>query len=154
GERTRQQRGKSENQPGKAGMRLLSEQPTGPSRKTPSAVRTESDRRQPEQGGKGGWDTEHPDRDRPSGRKASIASQPLVPQETIRRALWARQDHVGDGRRSGGRWRQVYLQALVAHELQTGTPMDSAAPIEPEQRGRANLERVQEHAHLARLGRG
>src|SRR5579863_168700 len=135
-------------------MRPLSEKPVGPSRKTPSAVRSESDRRQPERGGKGCWDAEQPDRDWPGGGPASIASQSLVPAETIARTLGARQDRVGNGGRSGGGRRQAHLNALVAHELHAGTPMDSAAPIAPEERGSAHLERVQQHADLARLGSG
>jgi hypothetical protein len=42
----------------------------------------------------------------------------------------------------------------MSHELDAGTPMGSAAPIAPEQRSSPNRERVQEHAHLARLDRG
>jgi hypothetical protein len=42
----------------------------------------------------------------------------------------------------------------VAHELHAGTPMCSAAPIAPEEWGRTKRERMQEHAHLARLCRG
>jgi hypothetical protein len=85
------------NQARKEGMRLPSEKPACPRRRPPSAVRTESGRRQPEQGGKGCWDAEHPDLDWPSGGTASIASQPLLKAETIARALGARQDHVRDG---------------------------------------------------------
>jgi hypothetical protein len=134
-------------------MRLPSEKPACPSRRAPSAVRTESGRRQPERGGKGCWDAEHPDRDWPSGGTASIASQPLLPRETIPRALCAREDHVRGGWRSGGGWRQAHLQALVAYELQAGTPMYSAAPIAPEERGSTNREWMQEHADLTRLRR-
>ncbi len=134
-------------------MTLPSEKTACASRRTPSAVRTKSGRRQTQRGGKGCWDAEHPDRDWPGCGIASIASQPLLPAETRPRALCARQDHVGDGWRSGGRWRQAHLQALVAHELQAGTPICSAAPIAPEERGRTHLERMQQHAHLARLRR-
>ncbi len=62
GERKRRRSGRSETQRRKERMRSPSEQPTGPSRKTSSAVRTESGRGQPERGGKGGWDAEHADR--------------------------------------------------------------------------------------------
>ena len=137
----------------KEDMRLPSKQPAGPSRRTPSAVRTESDHRHTERGGKGCWDAEHPDRDGPSGGTASIASQPLLPRETIPGALWARQDHLRDGWRSGGWWRQAHLQALVAHELQAGTPMVSAAGVAPEERSSPNRERMQEHADLTWLRR-
>ena len=43
--------------------------------------------------------------------------------------------------------------ALVAHELDTGTPVCSAAGVAPEQRGGTHLERMQQHTNLARLGR-
>ena len=142
---------KTLNQTSKEGMRLPSEKTACPSRRTPSAVRTKSGRRQTQRGGKGCWDAEHPDRDWPSGGNASIASQPLLPAETRPRALCARQDHVCDGWRSGGRWRQAHLQALVAHELHAGTPICSPAPIAPEERGSAHLERMQQDADLARL---
>jgi hypothetical protein len=90
GERNRQQSRGSENRPGKEGMRLPSEQPACPSRKTPSVARTASDRRQSERGGKVCWNAEHPDRDWPSGGTANIANQPLLPTETIPGALCAR----------------------------------------------------------------
>src|SRR5258708_17075913 len=35
--------------------------------------------------------------------------------------------------------------------MDAGPPMSSPAPISPEERGRTNLERMQQHAHLARL---
>ena len=67
------------------------------------------------------------------------------------RALRAGQDHVRCAWRSGGRRRQAHLKALVSHELHTGTPVFSAAPIAPEQRGRADDEWMQKHTHLAGL---
>jgi hypothetical protein len=151
GERNRQQRGKSESQTSKEGKRHPSEKTACPSRRMPSAVRTKSGRRQTQRGGKGCWDAEHLDRDWPGCGTASIASQPLLPAETRPRALCTRQDHVREGWRSGGWWRQAHLQALVAHQPHAGTPMCSAAPIAPEERGRTHLERMQQHAHLARL---
>jgi hypothetical protein len=110
-------------------MRFPSEKPACPSRRTPSAVRTESGRRQAEQGGKGCWDAELPDHDWSSCGKASIASQSLVLAETIPHALCARQEHVGDEGEAaaGGEW--LIGSALVAHELQRGPPMDSAAGV-------------------------
>ena len=69
------------------------------------------------------------------------------------RTLCARKDHFRFARpRSGRRW-QAYLDALVSHEFQTSAPVLSAAPIAPEQRGRTNLERMQQHTDLARFGR-
>jgi hypothetical protein len=69
------------------------------------------------------------------------------------RALHTGEDHVRGGWRSGGGRRQADLEALVPHELGTGAPVDSAAPIPPEQRCGTHSEWMQQHAHLARLGR-
>src|SRR5947209_18320506 len=69
------------------------------------------------------------------------------------RTLCARKDHFREALpRSGRRW-QAYLDALVSHEFQTSAPVLSAAPIAPEQRGRTNLERMQQPTDLARFGR-
>ena len=67
------------------------------------------------------------------------------------RSLGAGQDHVRCAGRSGSRRRQAHLDVLVSHELQTGAPMFSSAPIAPEQRGRADDEWMQKHTHLAGL---
>ena len=67
------------------------------------------------------------------------------------RALRTGKDHVRGGRRSGGRRRQAHFEALVSHELDTGTSMFSAAPIPPEQRCGTNGERMQQHTDLAWL---
>ena len=50
----------------------------------------------------------------------------------------------------GRRW-QAHFDALVSHELPTGAPMLSAAPIAPEQRCGTHPERMQQDTHLARL---
>ena len=104
--RNRPQRGRSENQPGKESMSLPSEKPACPSRRTPSAVRTESGRRQTERGSKGCWDAEQPDRDWPSGGEMSIASQLLLPGGTRPRTLCARQvtSAMGGDRLISRRW--------------------------------------------------
>jgi hypothetical protein len=67
------------------------------------------------------------------------------------RSLRAGQDHVRRAWRSCGGWRQAHLDALVSHELPTGAPVLSAAPISPEHRSGTHPERMQEHTHLARL---
>lgn len=68
-------------------------------------------------------------------------------------ALRTRQDHILDGWRNGSGRRHAHFEALVPHELHAGTPMFFPAPISPEDRGRTNLEPMQQHAHLARLCR-
>jgi hypothetical protein len=46
-------------------------------------------------------------------------------------------------------WQEVAgsLDALVPHELETGAPMLSPAPIPPEERLIPNHERMQEYTH-------
>ena len=106
---------------------------------------------QPERGSKGCRDAEELDRDVTGCWRTRIVSQPLFPRETRMRALRAGQDHVRGAWRSGGRWRQADLDALVSHELHAGTPVLSAAPISPEHRCGTYPQRMQKHAHLTRL---
>jgi len=134
-------------------MSFPSEKPACPSKRASSAIRTESGRCQTQRGCKGCWDAKHPDRDWPSCENASMASQPLWKAWTIPRPLCARQNHVRQGGRSDDRWRQAPLQALVAQELHASTPMGSAAGEAPEKGSNTNLERMQQHTHLARPGR-
>ena len=75
---------------------------------------------------------------------------PLLPRETRMRSLRTGEDHLPAGRRNSGR-RQTHFQALVSHERDTGAPVDSAAPIEPEQRGRTHAQRMEQPTSLSRL---
>src|SRR5215471_7965708 len=50
--------------------------------------------------------------------------------------------------------RKCDLQPLVAQQAHAGSAMLPAAPITPSQGSRPNQERMQQHADLARLGRG
>ena len=97
------------------------------------------------------WDAEQLDRHLASRWRTRIASEPLCPREARVRALRAGKDHFRFAWRSGGRRRQAHFDALVSHELHTGAPVCSPAPIAPEQRGGTNPERMQQHADLARL---
>ncbi len=106
---------------------------------------------QAERCSKGCWDAEELDHDVTSCWRTRIASQPLFPRETRVGSLRTRQDHVCCARLRGGGWRQADLDALVSHELLTPAPMLSSTPISPEQRCRTHPERMQKHAHLARL---
>jgi hypothetical protein len=63
------------------------------------------------------------------------------------RTLRTGKDHVRCAWRSGGRRWQAHFDALVPHELETGAPMLSPAPIAPEERPIPNHERMQEYAH-------
>jgi hypothetical protein len=67
------------------------------------------------------------------------------------RALCAGKDHFRFAGRSDGRRRQAHLDVLVWHELHTGASVRSPAPVAPEERGRADDERMQEYADLAGL---
>jgi hypothetical protein len=67
------------------------------------------------------------------------------------RALRAGEHPVRGEWRSDGRWRETDLDALVSGELHAGTPVYSAAPIPPQQRRGAHLERMEQHTHLALL---
>ena len=68
--------------------------------------------------------------------------------------LRAGEDHVRCAWRSCGGRRQAHLDALVSHELHTGAPMLSAAPILPEQRRGTNLERMEQDTDATRLRGG
>jgi hypothetical protein len=57
-------------------------------------------------------------------------------------ALWAGQDHFRSAWRGGGRRHQAHPDALVSHELPTGAPVFSAAPIAPEHTPRADCHRL------------
>ena len=65
--------------------------------------------------------------------------------------LRAGKDHFGLAWRSCEGWRQAHLDALVSHELHTGAPMLSPAPILPEQRRGTNLERMEQDTDATRL---
>ena len=97
------------------------------------------------------WYSVELDRHLPLTWHTGIASQPFLAAETRVRSLRTGQEYLRDGWRSRGGRRQAHFNILVAHELHAGTPMCSPAPIAPEKRGRTNLERMQQHAYLARL---
>ena len=65
--------------------------------------------------------------------------------------LGAGEDHVRCAGRSCGGRRQAHLDALVSHELHTGTPVFSATPISPEQRRGTHPERMEQDTDATRL---
>ena len=130
----------------KKAMRLHSEQQARPGRRNSVAAKVVLSCRQTERGGKDCWDAEQLDRDVASRWSTRIASQPLCPREARVRALRTGEDHVGGGWRSGGRRRQAHFETLVLHELDTGTPVDSAAPISKDAAARDRHE-VKAAAH-------
>ena len=99
---------------------------------------------QTERGGKVFWDAEELDRDLASRWRTRIASEPFCPREARVGTLRAGKDHFCAAKRSCGGRRQAHLDALVSHELPTGAPVLSAAPIAPEQRCGTHRERVQQ----------
>ena len=132
-------------------MRLYAEKQACPRRRNPTAVKTVLSRRQTEQDGKAFWDAEQSDRHLTRCGDLRVASEPLCPREARMGTLRAGQDHFRAAKRNCGGRRQAHLDALVSHELDTGTPVLSAAPISPEQRCGTHPERMQQHADLARL---
>jgi len=100
---------------------------------------------QTERGGKDFWNAEQLDRDLASRWSTSIANESFFPREAIVRSLRARKDDFRFAWRSGGWGRQAHLNALVSHELHTGAPVRSPAPISPEQGSETNPERMQQY---------
>ena len=132
-------------------MRPYTEKQACPRRGNPTAVKTVLNRRQTERGGKGFWDAEQFDRDLARCWDSHVTSEPLWPREARVRSLRTGKDHFRFAWRSSGGRRQAHLDALVSHELHAGAPVLFAAPVAPVQRGRSDDERMQQHAHLARL---
>jgi hypothetical protein len=104
-----------------------------------------------EESGKALRNPEQCDGDRTSRCAPRIASQTLCPRETNVSTLCARKDHVRWSGRSGRRWWHARLDPLVSHELQTGAPMLSAAPVLPKQRLGTNLEGMEEGTDSTRF---
>ena len=129
GERKEQKMRRIEEKSGKKAMRLPSEKQTCPRRGNPTAVKTVLTRSPTERGGKALWDAEQSDRHLARCWDARVTSEPLCPREARVRALRAGKDHVRFAWRSGGGRRHAHLDALVSHELHTGTPVFSATPI-------------------------
>ena len=94
-------------------------------------------------------DTKQLDRDLARSFSTRIAREPLCPREARVGTLRTGKDDFRVAWRSSDGRHQAHLDALVPHELETGTPMLSPAPIPPEKRLIPNPERMQEHAHLA-----
>src|SRR5260370_5662552 len=82
------------------------------------------------------------------------ACQSLLPREAVVSSLRTGKRqwliHLEGGESSS----HQYLQMLLAQKLHTHSSMLSPAPVTPEEGGRADDERVEQHAHLARLGGG
>jgi len=136
--------GRIEDQSGKEAMRLYSDKLACPSRGNLTAVKTMLSRRQTERGGKVFWNTEESDRHLTHCGDSCVASKPLCPREASVGTLRAGKDHFCTAKRSCGGWRQAHLDALVSHELHTGAPMLSPAPIPPEQGRGTNPERMEQ----------
>jgi len=118
-----------EEKPGKKAMRLHSEKQSCPRRRNTVAAQAVLSRRQPERGSKDCWDAEQLDRDLASRWSTRIASEPLCPREARAGTLRAGKDHFRFAWQSCGGRRQAHLDALVSHELYTGAPVLSPAPI-------------------------
>src|SRR5258708_32567079 len=137
GERKGEKMRRSEEKPGKEATRLHSEKHSCPRRRdtvADEAVLRRCFRCQPERGGKAFWDAEQLDRDLASRWIPRIASEAFCPRKASVRTLRAGKDHICLTWRSDGGRRQAHLDALVSHELPTGSPGLSAAPVPPKQR--------------------
>ncbi len=109
---------------------------------------------QAEEGGEGFWNPEQLDRDRASRWGTGIASQSLLPREAVVSSLRTGKRQWLIHQEGGESSSHQYLQMLMAQKLHTHSSMLSPAPVTPEEGGRADDERVEQHAHLARLGGG
>ncbi len=126
-------------------------QQTGPRRRNRQAPTQNLGGWQPEERGEVLWDPEEGERDLFSRCRTGIASEPLCREEAVMCPLRSRED----GRQCCGRHRssrrQVDLHTLAAQELHAGAAMLSAGPVLPEQGVRADLERMQQETHPARM---
>jgi len=102
---------------------------------------------QAEEGCEAFWDREQLDGDLTNSWGSCIASQPLVPRKAIMRPLRT-------GENSRRCWwpglrndRFLYVQLLVAQQLDASLPMLPAWPVTPEHWVRAALARMQQHTH-------
>jgi hypothetical protein len=139
--------------PGKEAIRLHSEKHACPRRGNPEARDARSSSaRQTEEGGEGFWNTEQCDGDLESSWGTRIASEPLVPRETIMRP--ARPGTRGKARRLGGQRGAAPSappgvgRATTACTLGDGASGSSHATrrgADPTARG------CEPHAHLTRL---
>ena len=132
-------------------MRHHSEWRGCPSRELTSAAKASLRRRQTEERGEAFWDAEELDDGSASGRGTGIARQPCFPRQAIMGTLGPGQDGCW------GLWqglrglRQGDFHPLMAQQAHAGATMKPPTPILPEQGNRPNLERMQQHTHLARL---
>lgn len=79
--------GESEEQPGKEVMRSHSEKQASLRRENPKVAEGVLSRGQSERGGKAFWDTEQRESDPTRSFGSCVASEPLLPTETIMRPL-------------------------------------------------------------------
>jgi len=122
-------------------------------RRKPTRVKMRVRRRKTERGSNVLWDPEEPDGDQTSGWSTCRASQAFCPRETNVRSLRTRKDHVRFAWQCDDERLEVHLHVWVSHELHTGTPVHSPAPISPEQRSGTTTKGMQEHADVPRLCR-
>src|SRR5258708_24521281 len=96
--------------------------------------------------------TEQSDRNLSISSGARVASQSLCPHKTIMGPFGTGKRRESDGW-SGVPRLDLDLHALVTKQADTGTPVNPATPIMPEDTSRAHCHRMQQDAHLARLCR-
>ena len=116
-------------------MRLHSEKQACPRRRNLTALKIALSRCQAERDGKAFGDAEQSDRHLTGCWDSCVASEPFCPREASMGTLRAGKDHFCVAWRSCGGRRQAHLDALVSHELHTGAPVLSPAPIPRSRKG-------------------
>lgn len=124
--------------PANEAMRRHSKPPATSRKGNTGQLKRRSHRRQTERGSKAWWDAKQVDRHSASRWSPRIARQPFFPGEAIpgtlcpgKRALpvwWLGRQRLWKGN----------LNPLVAQQMPTGMPMNSAAPVTPEDRRRTD----------------
>ena len=123
-----------EDQPGKEAMRPHSEKQACPRRRSSKAAEAVLSRGQSERGGKAFWDAEQFDHHPARCWGACIASEALLPAETIMRPLRTGQKCRRENWADRTARLYLHLQALVSQQVQARPPMKPPAPVPPEQR--------------------
>ncbi len=99
---------------------------------------------------KGFGDTEQFERKRTSRSGSGIASQPLLPGQTVMRTLGTRDRGRSSGFGGGKGWLSLDVQAL-AMQVETCLPLVSPIPVPPQQRSRSHRQGMEQDADLARF---
>src|SRR6266702_772657 len=131
-------------------MRLHSEKHACPRRGPPMAVKMVLSRCQSERGGKRFRDAEQFDRHQ-TRSCVHIASEALLPVETIMRPLCAGQGHRQERWAGRGARSSLHLNPLETQQMDALPQLNSPAPIFPKHGSGTDSEGMQQHTALAWL---